>query len=86
MNIFSRFTALTAAFSWMAYFGALFQLRSLEIHLADQCNALPMLADQQTIADVELSIQRLSLAVVEARNRVATLRPVPARKRSWRHA
>ena len=57
----------------MYYYAALFQLRALETNLAGMCEALPYITDIQTRADTGVAIKRLSLQVVETRNRVFNL-------------
>lgn len=78
-------TALTAALRRCAYFAALFQLRALETNLAGACEALPAITDQNTRLDTVHTIKRLSLAVVDARNRVRALQPA-RKQQAWRLA
>ena len=78
-------SALTVAARRLTYYAALFQLRSLETNLAGMCDALPHITDTQTRADTGIAIKRLSLQVVEARNRVRDLQPA-SKQQAWRLA
>lgn len=76
----------TVALARIVYLAALYRLRSLEITLHDTCNALPHVTCIQTRADMAQAIRRLSLAVVEARNTVAKLKPSAGKTNRWRLA
>lgn len=79
-------SALTAALRRTRYYAALFQLRALETNLCGMCDALPHITDIKTRADTRVAIQRLSLQVVEMRNKVRALSPNKPTQQHWKAA
>lgn len=76
-------SALTAANQRTRYLLALYQLRSLEISLQGKCEALAMVSDHDTRALMAENIKHLSLAVVDSRNQVRTLRRATSKPARW---
>lgn len=78
-------SAASEALRLVSYWLAIFQLRALETNLAGMCDALPSISCVETRANTTQAIRRLSLEVVEARNRARSLRNA-RHIQSWRAA